>query len=186
MQERTFVMLKPDAVERGLVGEILRVFENAGLKIVALKMLRPHRGLAAALYPDSEEWLANVGSKALEGYRLVGLDTNAELETSDTVEIGKTVKGWLVEFLTSGEVVAMVLEGNAAVRNVRRLCGDTLPIRAEPGSIRGRFGVDSPDLAMSERRPVHNLVHASSDEDEAQREIALWFPKVGGKCEAGK
>jgi nucleoside-diphosphate kinase len=82
----------------------------------------------------------------------------------------------LVDFLTSGEVVAMVLEGNAAVPNVRRLCGKTVPLFADPGSIRGRYSLDSPDLANAEKRPIYNLVHASGAPEEAQSEIQLWFP----------
>jgi nucleoside-diphosphate kinase len=176
MIERTFVMLKPDAVKRGLIGEIISVFEKAGLKVIALKMVRPSKELATRHYPETTEWLSTVGEKTLEGYAAIGLNVKEALGTDDKIAIGKMVKGWLVEFLTSGDVVAMVLEGNAAVLNVRRICGKTVPLFADPGSIRGRYSLDSPDLANAERRPVYNLVHASGEPEEAQSEIQLWFP----------
>lgn len=181
MIERTFVMIKPDAVKRHLVGEIISVFERADLEIVAMKMIKPTRDLTHKHYPESTEWFSTVGGKTLRGYAELGLDVKRELGTDDKVEIGKMVKEWLIEFITSGEVVAMVLEGNAAVLNVRRFCGNTLPLMADPGSIRGRFSVDSPDIANAEKRPVYNLVHASGDSNEAKFEISLWFPELHEK-----
>jgi nucleoside-diphosphate kinase len=176
MIERTFVMLKPDAVKRGLIGEIISIYERAGLKIVAMKMIKPSKELASKHYPETTEWLTTVGEKTFEGYAALGLNVKEALGTDDKMEIGRMVKAWLVDFLTSGEVVAMVLEGNAAVPNVRRLCGKTVPLFADPGSIRGRYSLDSPDLANAEKRPIYNLVHASGAPEEAQSEIQLWFP----------
>lgn len=178
MKERTFVMVKPDGVQRALVGEILAAFERAGLRLIAMKMIVPSAEVARQHYPDTDSWYSIVGEKTLEGYRLIGLDVQEQLGTKDVVAIGKKVKQWLVEFLTSGAVVAMVLEGNNAVRNVRRICGATLPMMADPGTIRGRFGIDSPDAANAEQRPVMNLVHASGEIAEAQFEIQLWFPET--------
>ena len=178
--ERTFVMVKPDGVERGLVGEIIATFERAGLRIVRLRMVRATRELVQKHYPDTEEWLSIVGGKTIEGYEEIGLNAKAELGTDDAVEIGKMVKGWLVDFITSGDVVAMVLEGNAAVRNVRRIVGATIPVKADPGSIRGRFSLDTPDAANREKRPVKNLIHASGEVEEAKFEIGLWFPELKG------
>jgi nucleoside-diphosphate kinase len=86
------------------------------------------------------------------------------------------VRTWLTEFLLSSPVVPMVISGNRAIETVRKIIGSTLPVAAAPGTIRGDFSSDSPDLANAERRPVKNLVHASGDPDEAAREIALWFP----------
>lgn len=180
MIEKTFVMIKPDAVKRGLAGEIISTFERTGLRIVAIKVTRASRELVSKHYPDTDEWLSAVGGKTLKGYAEFGLDARRELGTDDALEIGRMVKGWLVDFITSGDVVAMVLEGNAAVSNVRRLCGNTLPIFADPGSIRGRYSSDSPDLANSQKRPIYNLVHASGEPQEAAFEIGLWFPELGG------
>lgn len=176
--ERTLVLVKPDGVRRGLVGEVISTFERAGLRIVAMKMARASPELCEKHYPDTREWYETVGGKTLEGYAFLGLDAKTEFGTDDRLEIGRTVKGWLVEFLSSADVVAMVLEGNAAVKNVRRICGNTLPLFADPGSIRGRFSLDSPDAANAEKRPVLNLVHASGETDEAVFEIGLWFPEL--------
>ena len=175
MRERTLVMIKPDAVKRGLVGEIITTFERAGLQITKLKMLRPSRELAEKHYPDDDEWYAAAGGKTLKGYKEYGLNVQEALGTEDPIAIGHMIKNWLVEFLTSGEVVTMIIEGNLAVSNVRRLCGHTLPIFAEPGSIRGRYSVDSPDMGNAEKRPVYNLIHASGTPEEAEAEIKLWF-----------
>ncbi|MDD5093982.1 MAG: nucleoside-diphosphate kinase [Dehalococcoidia bacterium] len=176
--EKTFVMIKPDAVRRGLIGEIISTFERSGLSLYSMKMLRPTKDLVTRHYPDTTDWYSTVGKKCLDGYSLVGKDVKSELDTDDQVEIGKMVKRWLVDFLTSGNVVAMIWEGNSAVKNARRITGNTLPIMADPGSIRGRYSVDSPDIANAEKRPVHNLIHASGEIDEARDEIALWFPEL--------
>lgn len=178
MIERTFVMVKPDGVRRGLVGEIISTFERAGLRIVALRMLRPTKEIVFQHYPESNEWFSEVGQKTIKGYQEIGLDVKREFGTDDSVAIGKMVKEWLMDFISSGDVVAMVLEGNGAVVNVRRLCGGTFPIFADPGSIRGRFSVESPDFANAEKRPVQNLVHASGKLDEAKYEISIWFPDL--------
>ncbi len=176
--EKTFVMIKPDGVQRGLIGEIISIFERVGLKLTQMKLMRPSRELIQNHYPSSDDWYNTVGHKTFQGYELLGKDVKTELGTDDPIVIGQMVKGWLVDFMTSGQVVAMVWEGNAAVLNVRRLCGNTLPIKADPGSIRGRFSLDSPDAANAEGRSVCNLVHASGELDEADREIRLWFPEI--------
>ena len=175
--EQTFVMLKPDAVSRGLVGKLVSRFERAGLKIVKMKMLVPDKALVDRHYPSDDKWLSTVGGKTLDGYKALGLDASKELGTSDAITIGKKVKGWLVDFICSGPVVAMVLEGNHSVENVRRIVGPTIPFTAPPGTIRGDYSVDSPDAANREKRPVKNLVHASGTVDEAKFEIELWFGK---------
>jgi len=99
------------------------------------------------------------------------------LGTADPVAIGRVIKGWLVEYLTQGPVIAMVLRGNEAVGRVRTLCGATIPTTADPATIRGKFSSDSAAAANSEKRPVHNLVHASGNTEEAEHEIGLWFPQ---------
>jgi nucleoside-diphosphate kinase len=178
MIERTFVMIKPDGVRRSLVGKIISTFERAGLRIIALEMRKPDRELVFKHYPESTEWLSEVGEKTVKGYKDMGLDVTDEFGTEDGVAIGRMVKEWLMDFISSGEVVAMVLEGNAAVINVRRLCGGTFPIFADPGSIRGRYGLESPEFGNVEKRPVENLVHASGKIEDAKYEISLWFPDL--------
>jgi len=176
--ERTFVMIKPDGVARGLIGEIISTFERAGLKLVMMKMLQPTKELAETHYPSTEKWLGGVGQHTVDGCVELGLDVVKEFGTADPVEIGKMVKVWLVDFITSGKVVAMIWEGTLAVANVRRLCGNTLPSKAEAGSIRGKYGLDSAVLANTAKRSLFNLVHASGNLEEATTEIKLWFPEL--------
>jgi nucleoside-diphosphate kinase len=173
--EQTFVMVKPDGVKRGLVGQILSRFERCGLKLVGLKMIHPTKTRVEKHYPSTEKWFTIVGEKTLNSYAELGLDPKEHLGTDSAVEIGKTVKKWLVDFISSGPVVCMVWEGNHAIQNVRRIVGNTLPIKAQPGTIRGDFTIDSPDLANIKHRPIRNIVHASGDPEEAAHEISLWF-----------
>lgn len=173
--EKTFVMIKPDGVKRGLIGEVIARFEQAGLKLVGLKMVHPTKEMVEKHYPSTEKWFTTVGEKTLSSYKEMGLDPKEHLGTDSALEIGKIVKGWLLDFISSSPVVCMVWEGNHAIQNVRRLVGNTLPIKANPGTIRGDFTCDSPDLANSKHRPIRNIVHASGDPEEAGHEISLWF-----------
>lgn len=175
--ERTFVMIKPDGVQRGLIGDIIGRFEQRGLKIVAMKLTKASKDMVQNFYPSSEEWFRTVGQKTIKSYEEYSLDPKKDLRTNNELEIGKIVKNWLVEFISSGPIVCMVLEGNHAIDNVRRIVGNTLPIFAKPGTIRGDFSIDSADLANVKKRPIRNLVHASGNEEEAKHEINLWFKK---------
>ncbi len=175
--ERTLVIVKPDGVRRGLVGEIIARFERCGLEIERLELRRATADLMIRHYPSDEEWLTKVGGKTLKTYQTYGLDPIQEVGTTDALEIGKKVKVWLVDFMTSGPVVAMVLRGNHAVDVVRKIAGDTIPLFAAPGTIRADYAIDSPDLANAEHRAVANLVHASGTVEEAEYEIGLWFPE---------
>lgn len=173
--ERTLVLVKPDGVQRGLVGEILARFERAGLKLVGLKMVRASRELLERHYPADDGFLRTIGGKTKEAFEAYGLDVRDRMGTDDPLEVGRQVREWLVEFMASGPVVAAVVEGVHAVSAVRKLVGKTLPIFAEPGTIRGDWSTDSPTLANLERRPVRNLVHASGSLEEAEYEVRLWF-----------
>ena len=113
--------------------------------------------------------------KSIDNFKEQGIDIKTVMGTDDPLEIGKTVKKWLVDYMTSGPVFAFVLEGNNAIKNVRKMCGNTIPSNAEPSTIRGKFSIDSSDIANPEHRPVHNLIHASGAVDEAEYEISLWF-----------
>ncbi|MFB6469859.1 MAG: nucleoside-diphosphate kinase [Vulcanisaeta sp. AZ3] len=175
MVERTLVIIKPDAVKRGLIGEIISRFERVGLRIVAMKMIRLSKEEAAKFYPNDESWLRSVGSKSLKSYAELGKDPKVDLGTDDPVEIGKIIRGWLADYLSMGPVVAMVLEGNRAVEVVRKIVGATTPYSANPGTIRGDFSTDSPELANLEKRALFNLVHASDSPKEAEREIRFFF-----------
>lgn len=174
--EKTLVLVKPDGVQRGLVGEIIGRFEKAGLKLVAMKMVWVDKELVGKHYPESRtELLTGIGEKTLKTYAEYNKDAKAELGTDDPYEIGKLVNQWNKDLLTSGPVVAMVLEGNHAVDNVRRIVGPTLPVFAPPGTIRGDYAVDSPVSANETKRSVRNLIHASGNKEEADYEIDLWF-----------
>lgn len=173
--ERTVVLVKPDGVKRGLVGEIIRRMEQRGLKIIACKMLTADREKACGHYPGTDEWMAGMGRKTLETYEKYGKDPLAEMGTKDPLEIGKKVAEWNVDFLSSGPVVAMIWEGIHAIDMVRKIVGHTVPAKAEMGTIRGDFSVDSPVLANDGKRALHNVVHASGDPSEATHEIDYWF-----------
>lgn len=175
VQERTLVLVKPDGVKRGIVGRVLIRFEEAGLKIVALKMVQVSREYAENHYPNTPEWIRGMGEKTLQSYREQGKDPVKEMGTDDPMEIGNMIKGWNVDYLTSGPLVALVLEGPHAIGVVRKMCGFTLPAFADPGTIRGDFSITSPLVANELKRAVRNLVHASSDQEEADYEIGYWF-----------
>ncbi len=174
--EKTLVILKPDAVQRRLVGDIINRFEQAGLKLLATKMVWPSREMADQHYPtDRKPFIEGMGNKTLESYKEAGVDPKAEVGTDDPHKIGLQVQKWLVDFLTSGPVIALVLEGEGAIAKVRELAGHTIPVMADKGTIRGDHSDDSPIKANAEKRSIMNLVHASGDKTEADFEIDLWF-----------
>jgi nucleoside-diphosphate kinase len=174
--ERTFVMIKPDGVKRALVGDIIQRLEKAGLKIVAIKMLQATEDQVRAHYPMSDDaWIARLGEKSLSSFENIDTDPMEALGTTDKTEIGQGVAKSLVEFMTSGPVIAMVVEGIQAIDMVRKLAGHTLPFKADVGTIRGDYSVDSPAVANVEMRAIHNLLHASEVASEAEAEIKVWF-----------
>lgn len=174
-EERTLVLVKPDGVIRGLVGEVVSRFEKRGLKIIALKMVWPTSEHIDKHYPSHNEWLSSVGSRTSEFFKNKNMDVKEHFGTENHAEIGKQVKSWLTDYLTSGPVVAMVVKGMHAITTVRKLVGHTYPIEAAPGTIRGDFSVDTPSAANVEKRVVKNIVHASGDDAEAAHEIEHWF-----------
>lgn len=176
--EQTLIVLKPDAVVRGLTGRILQRFEEVGLKIVAAKMLTVSKDLAEKHYPQTRvEWLKLMGEKTLENYQKYNIDPVEKLGTDDTHKIGLMIQKWLIDYITSGPVLAYVLEGPHAVELVRKICGHTLPLNSDPGTIRGDFAYDSSYLANTGTRAIKNLIHASGNLEEAEYEIPLWFTK---------
>jgi len=174
-EERTFVMVKPDGVKRGLTGEIIKRIEQRGLKVIALQMVMPTRQQVDDHYPKTETWIARLGEKTLNTYAKYGYDAIEELGTDDKLAIGQMVRQWLIEYMTSAPLVKMVVEGVHAVDMVRKLSGNTMPYIAEMGTIRGDFSVDSAAAANKDKRSVHNIIHASETPEEAAHEIAHWF-----------
>lgn len=175
MTEQSVVLIKPDGVKRGLVGEITRRFERAGLKIVALKMVWVDKDLVGKHYANKEDYLISVGEKTLKSYQEYGRDPQEELGTMEPLKIGQLVRKWNMEFLSSGPVVAMLWEGPGAIEIVRKIVGSTFPASAPPGTIRGDFSFDSTFLSNERKRTVRNLIHASGNREEAEFERQLWF-----------
>jgi nucleoside-diphosphate kinase len=173
--ERTLILIKTDGIQRALSGTILARFEQAGLKIVGLKMVRAQRAMLERHYPADEAWVRTIGGKTREAFESYGLDVRAVMNTYDPVEFGRQVRGWLIDFMQTAPVIAVVLQGVHAVSVTRKIVGKTLPVFAEPGTIRGDFSADAPTVANAGRRPVRNLVHASGSVEEAEHEVALWF-----------
>jgi nucleoside-diphosphate kinase len=173
--EKTFVMVKPDGVTRGLIGEIIRRLEQRGLKIVALKMFQPTREQIDGHYPKDEVWINRLGEKTKSTYEKYGYDMEKELGSSDTRVVGGYIREWILDFMTFAPVVTMVVEGLHSVDMVRKLVGQTIPSMADLGSIRGDYSIDSPILANLERRALSNIVHASETIEEAKHEISYWF-----------
>lgn len=176
-QQKTLALVKPDGVKRGLIGEVIKRIERRGLKVIALKMVWAGQDHIHSHLPKSEEWVERLGNKTLKTFAEYGIDPTAAQGTSDPKEIGKMVKASLIEYLTSGPVVAMVIQGIHAIDMVRKLAGHTLPVFAEMGTVRGDFSVDSPSVANIEKRAIHNIMHASETPEEADNEIGLWFTK---------
>jgi len=143
--ERTLVVVKPDGVQRSLVGRILQRFEDAGLKTIGMKMIWVDKEFAKKHYFDLEE------------------------------RRGEMVFRTMTDYMSAGPVVAIVLEGVAAVENVRRIVGGTEPKSANPGTIRGDFAHHSFSYTDSKQREIRNLIHASGNLEEAKQEVALWF-----------
>jgi nucleoside-diphosphate kinase len=174
-QERTYVMIKPDGVKKGLIGEIILRFEQRDLKIVALEMFMPTKEQMDEHYPKDENWIRRLGQKTLGTYEKYGLDPIKELGVSEDLVIGKMVRDWLIDYMISAPLVRMVVEGVHAVDMVRKICGNTLPYLADMGTIRGDYSTDSPAVANMEKRAVMNLAHASETSAEAEHEIKHWF-----------
>ena len=175
MIEKTLVLIKPDAFKRRLTGKIIARFERAGLKLEKMKLIKPIKEIVERHYPDDVEWLKSIGEKTIKTYQKYNLNLIDDLGTDDALEIGKIIRKWLIQYVVSGPVVAIVISGNHVVEVVRKLVGNTVPVFAELGTIRGDYSIDSPDFADKEKRSIQNLVHASGNKQEAKKEISLWF-----------
>jgi len=174
--QRTFCMVKPDGVMRGLIGDIIHRIEKAGLKVVAMRMVKADEKMVRAHYPMSDEaWVNRLGEKSMSGFDNLDVTPKEILGSEDKAVLGREVTESLVGYMTSGPVVCMVVEGIQAIDMVRKLAGHTLPFKADVGTIRGDYSIDSPAIANAEKRSIHNLFHASENSEEAASEIKLWF-----------
>lgn len=176
-EEKTFVLIKPDGVRKGLIGEIINRFERRDLKVVAIQMVQPTRAEMDKHYPKDAKWLNRIGERTSANYQKYGHDVKRDFGTTDTLKIGKEVRRWLVDFMISAPLVKMVVQGPHAVDMVRKIVGDTMPHMAEMGTIRGDYSADSAISANIEQRAIFNLVHASETPAEAAHEIKHWFGK---------
>lgn len=172
MEERTLVLIKPDGVKRSISGKIISRFEDAGLKIIAMKMIWADKELAKNHYFLDEEWAKGVYEKTKKSYEKEG----KEFPYKDHMEIGKTIQSWNMDFLTEGPVIAIVLEGPHSIELARKIIGNTEPRSSLPGTIRSDFAsVESYQVADKDKRVMRNLAHASDSVETAKREMMLWF-----------
>ncbi len=169
-QERTFVILKPDTVQRSLIGEVIKRFEQTGLKCVAMKMFVPQEESLIKHYNKSDEWFLKKGTNVINDLMAQGLPIDKE-----PMEYGKDIIRTIVKYMTAAPVIAMVWEGNQAVAVVTKIVGTTEPATSDVGTLRGDYTIDSYGHASYENRAVRNLVHCSDAVSEAEREIAIWF-----------
>lgn len=170
-KERTFVIIKPDGVQRSLVGEIVKRFERVGLKLVGMKFGVVPEDKVEKHYTLDPEWKRKVGEKSIESYKKKGQTP----PTDDPIKIGDMVVDRLKKYMTSGPVVAMAWQGAHAVELVRKLVGGTEPRSSDVGTIRGDYVLDSYAIADGDDRAIRNLIHASGSVEEAKNELELWF-----------
>jgi len=169
-KEKTFVILKPDAVQRGLIGETIKRIERTGLKLVALKMINATEEQLWAHYNKDDAWFLKKGERTIEERRATGMPIEKE-----ALEYGKDIIRALVKFMSCGPIVAMIWEGNQAVGIVKKIVGSTEPLSSDSGTIRGDYTLDSYNLASLDDRAVRNLIHCSDPVEDASREIPIWF-----------
>ncbi|HXK52652.1 nucleoside-diphosphate kinase [Candidatus Nomurabacteria bacterium] len=175
MIQQSLVLIKPEAVKRGIVGEILNRFERANLKIVGAKLIVPTRELAERHYEKDDEWKIKIGKIRLEDAEKHNLDIMDLYGTTEPIEIGALVNKANHDYLVSGPVLAFVLEGVNAVQKIRVLVGPTFANEAPAGTIRGDYSSESSYTSVVRKRTVFNIIHASGNEPEAKFEISLWF-----------
>ena len=169
--ERTLVIIKPDGIQRGLVGEVIGRFERVGLKIVAIKMMMATADLIEKHYTLDPDWRRVTGEKTIKGYVSKGLTP----PSNDPHEITARILKNLITYMTAGPIVAVVLEGAHVVSIVRKVVGGTEPLTSIVGTIRGDFVLDSYQMSDADGRAVRNVVHASGSVKEANDEINHWF-----------
>lgn len=171
MEQKSLVLLKPDAVQRNLIGEIIGYFEEGGLKVEAMEMTEASDEIVSKHYPlDNREYLLGLGHQDVSGL--------SEEDLEKVYQKNYKIVKDLQDYIKSGPIVKMILGGREdVVAKVREIVGKTNPAASPKGSIRGDLGEDSFEISDKEGRAVYNLVHASGTPEEAEAEIALWFGK---------
>ena len=169
--ERTLVVIKPDGIQRSLIGEIIKRYERAGLKLVAMKMFVPTPEFIETHYTLDPEWRRITGEKTIKGYRDKGITP----PTEDPLEVTRILLERLKAYFTSGPAIGMVWQGAHAVKIVRKITGGTEPLTSDVGTIRGDYVIDSYQMTDLDGRSIRNLIHATGTVEEAEREIKHWF-----------
>ena len=177
LKQKALLIIKPDGVQRGLLGKIVNRFEQVGLKIIGLKFEMADEKKVIAHYPETDAWFKKVGERTLTNYAKKGLDVKKIFNTDDAIQIGRTVKKWLVTYFQESPVFIMALESYDCIEICRKLSGNTIPVLANPGTIRGDFSHDTIDLANEQNRPLRNIIHASDTVEDGEKEIKVWFTK---------
>lgn len=169
-KERTFVIIKPDGTQRGLMGEILSRFERVGLKVVGMKFGMLDNAKIWTHYGKDDAWFLKKGTNIANDRKNAGMVVDKE-----PIEYGKDIIRALEKFMTACPVMSLVLEGNQAVAVVMKMVGTTEPTTSAVGTIRGDLTLDSYQISAVDDRAVRNLVHCSDTVENANNEIALWF-----------
>jgi len=170
-KERTLVLIKPDGIQRSLIGGIIHRYERTGLKLIGLKLVLATEDLIEKHYLIDPDWKIKTGQKSIDAYQAKGLKPLSD----DPEQTGSRVLDTLKKYLTSGPIVVMVWQGMNAVGVIRKITGGTEPLTSDVGTIRGDFTIDSYQVADTDKRATRNLVHASASVDDAEKEINLWF-----------
>lgn len=163
--------IKPDGIQRGLIGEVMRRYERAGLKLIALKMVVANEDFIEKHYTLDPNWRRVTGEKTIEGYRSKGQTPPSE----DPFEITAKILENLKKFMTSGPIIAMIWEGAHAQKVVKKITGGTEPLTSDVGTIRGDYVLDSYAMSDQDGRAIRNIVHCSGSVKEAEDEINHWF-----------
>ena len=169
-KEQTFVILKPDAVQRSLVGDIIKRIELTGLKFVAFKFFSANEDKLVAHYNKDDEWYLTKGERIVEE-----LKADGKTPEKEAIEYGKDIITSIIRYMQTSPVLALVVEGSDSVSIVKKLVGSTEPSTSDVGTIRGDYTIDSYEHSTIENRAVRNLIHCSDSVEEAQREIEIWF-----------
>src|SRR3989344_9675953 len=170
-KERTLAIIKPDGVQRSLIGDVIRRYERIGLKLVGIKMVVPTEEHIEQHYTLDPDWRRRTGQKTIDSYKKKGLTPPSE----DPLEITGKVLVMLKKYMTLGPVVPMVWQGANAVAVVKKITGGTEPLTSDVGTIRADLMLDSYSLSDRDQRAVRNIVHVSGSVEEAAAEIKHWF-----------
>jgi len=173
--EKTLLIIKPDGVKKKIVGEIIRRFEDADIHPVEINMSKANFEQMDNHYPKSNEWIERLGNKTLSSFAKNKEPVEPIFNSDNPLHIGQQVRAWLIEYMISGPIVKIIMEGVDAINRGRKIVGHTIPALAEPNTIRCDFSDDTVIKCNLERRSLYNVVHISETKEEAKNEINIWF-----------